>query len=222
MSCKINQGSSALVHIFVNVIRQASIYLCWEYWEIFWKCCLSYRWGLYQVLCALSSSFWLAAVGFADTRSGSDDCGGWGRALGFVVLPLSFILFCPFSLISVLTDMRNVKWSLLCSFLPAALKTAPAEGVLWLDCSVVAYSTAWSGAVGKHTNWSVSSEHPASLCNSAGSKVEHNNTGVWCTLGLPHQVLTDAWLSEWIWDKLNLLSSTNICQLKPTKLPRVY
>lgn len=60
--------------------------------EMFWKCCLSYRWGLYQVHCALSSSFWLAAVGFADTRAGSDGFGGWGRVLGFVVLLLSFIL----------------------------------------------------------------------------------------------------------------------------------
>lgn len=128
--------------------------LCWENRETLWTR-LSSRRALYQVDVRLSSFLpnvlleasltltWVWPVW--RLRPSAWLCG--------VSLP-HFI--CAFALISVLTDMRNVQWSLLRSSAVSSIKNNPRLRAFVgpLTCSVVACSLAWSVEwLGKHTAW---------------------------------------------------------------------
>lgn len=106
--------------------------------EMFWKCCLSYRWGLYQVYCPIFVSFltrccWLCWHSLWVWRVGGWKPKAWLCGVAFI---LHFI--CAFGLVPVLTDLQtNVKRSPLCSFLLAVLKKDRGWGHSATDCSVV-------------------------------------------------------------------------------------
>lgn len=54
----------------------------------------------------------LLLLGFAETHWWFNLKHGWGPALGCVVVLVSILSVCVFGLISVLTDLKDVKWRL--------------------------------------------------------------------------------------------------------------